>query len=138
MILWLWLSFGGGEHSLLRCPELEVLRAFISSPFRFLIGGHAMGWCSQGCQAIVDTGTSLLTIPQQYLSALLQATGAEADRYGQVSLGEASPSFAEAHWEAFMVLLGVAPLLASIPLAAPKALEVGALGGLGLGAWGLI
>ncbi|EFB21335.1 hypothetical protein PANDA_002461, partial [Ailuropoda melanoleuca] len=29
------------------------------------------------------TGTSLLTIPQQYLSALLQATGAEADRYGQ-------------------------------------------------------
>ncbi|KAI5279009.1 gastricsin [Manis pentadactyla] len=49
----------------------------------FLIGGQASGWCSQGCQAIVDTGTSLLTVPQQYMSALLQATGAQEDQYGQ-------------------------------------------------------
>ncbi|XP_008060778.1 gastricsin [Carlito syrichta] len=49
----------------------------------FLVGGQASGWCSQGCQAIVDTGTSLLTVPQQYMSALLQATGAQEDQYGQ-------------------------------------------------------
>uniref|UniRef100_A0A7N4UX75 Gastricsin n=1 Tax=Sarcophilus harrisii TaxID=9305 RepID=A0A7N4UX75_SARHA len=49
----------------------------------FSIGGQATGWCSQGCQAIVDTGTSLLTVPQQYMSAFLQATGAQQDQYGQ-------------------------------------------------------
>lgn len=52
----------------------------------FLIGGQASGWCSQGCQAIVDTGTSLLTVPQQYMSVLLQATGAQEDQYGQFSV----------------------------------------------------
>uniref|UniRef100_A0A8C6ACK8 Gastricsin n=1 Tax=Marmota marmota marmota TaxID=9994 RepID=A0A8C6ACK8_MARMA len=46
-------------------------------------GGEASGWCSQGCQAMVDTGTSLLTVPQQYLSSLLQAIGAQEDEYGQ-------------------------------------------------------
>ncbi|KAB1261721.1 Gastricsin [Camelus dromedarius] len=55
----------------------------ISSPFRFLIGDQTSGWCSQGCQAIVDTGTSLLTVPQQFMSALLQATGAQEDQYRQ-------------------------------------------------------
>ena len=111
-----------------------MLRAFISSPFRFLIGGHATGWCSQGCQAVVDTGTSLLTVPQQYLSALLQATGAQANQYGQVCLVEAPPSVEEAHWEAFRILLGIAPLLASMLLAAPQPWRWGALGGWGLGA----
>ncbi|XP_041437935.1 gastricsin isoform X1 [Xenopus laevis] len=43
----------------------------------FLINGQATGWCSQGCQAIVDTGTSPLTIPQQYMGTLLQYTGAQ-------------------------------------------------------------
>lgn len=68
----------------------RVLRLFISTPFRFLIGGQASCWCSQGCQAIMDTGTSLLTVPQQYVSALLQATGTQEDQYGQVCLVEAS------------------------------------------------
>ncbi|XP_077015335.1 gastricsin [Tamandua tetradactyla] len=52
----------------------------------FLIGGQASGWCSQGCQAIVDTGTSLLTVPQQYLSAFLQDIGAQQDQYGQYTV----------------------------------------------------
>ncbi|KAG3289438.1 gastricsin-like [Ictidomys tridecemlineatus] len=49
----------------------------------FYVGEEASGWCSQGCQAMVDTGTSLLTVPQQYLSSLLQAIGAQEDEYGQ-------------------------------------------------------
>lgn len=49
---------------------------------RFSIGSSATGWCSQGCHGIVDTGTFLLTIPGQFLSAFLQALGAEESDYG--------------------------------------------------------
>ncbi|KAM4816370.1 gastricsin-like [Urocitellus parryii] len=49
----------------------------------FYVGEEASGWCSQGCQAVVDTGTSLLTVPQQYLSSFLQAIGAQEGEYGQ-------------------------------------------------------
>ncbi|XP_070601443.1 pepsin B-like [Erythrolamprus reginae] len=45
----------------------------------FAIGNKATGWCSEGCQGIVDTGTFLLTIPQQYLSYFLQAVNAAND-----------------------------------------------------------
>ncbi|XP_006130476.1 pepsin B-like isoform X1 [Pelodiscus sinensis] len=43
----------------------------------FAIGQQATGWCSQGCQGIVDTGTFLLTVPQQYMGYFLQAVGAQ-------------------------------------------------------------
>ncbi|XP_066481748.1 pepsin B-like [Tiliqua scincoides] len=43
----------------------------------FAIGSQATGWCSEGCQAVVDTGTCQLTVPQQYISSFLQAVGAE-------------------------------------------------------------
>ncbi|KAF3831526.1 hypothetical protein GH733_000338 [Mirounga leonina] len=76
------LIFRGIEHSLRRGPIYWA--PVTQERYWFLTGGHATGWCSQGCQAIVDMGTSLLTIPQQYLSALLQATGAQADQYGQL------------------------------------------------------
>ncbi|XP_043861517.1 gastricsin-like [Dromiciops gliroides] len=48
----------------------------------FSIGGQSTGWCSEGCQAIVDTGTSLLTAPQQIFSELMQYIGAEEDENG--------------------------------------------------------
>ncbi|CAH2221080.1 gastricsin-like [Pelobates cultripes] len=49
----------------------------------FAINGQATGWCSQGCQGIVDTGTSLLTAPQQVFSSLMQSIGAQQDQNGQ-------------------------------------------------------
>ncbi|XP_029104614.1 gastricsin-like [Scleropages formosus] len=48
----------------------------------FSINNQETGWCSQGCQAIVDTGTSFLTCPQQYMGYLMQAIGAQADQFG--------------------------------------------------------
>ncbi|XP_070252617.1 pepsin B [Myotis yumanensis] len=48
----------------------------------FAIGDQATGWCSQGCQAIVDTGTFLLAVPQQYMGSFLQATGAQQAQNG--------------------------------------------------------
>ncbi|CAJ0932138.1 unnamed protein product [Ranitomeya imitator] len=50
----------------------------------FSVNGQASGWCSQGCQGIVDTGTPLLTIPQQYLGDLLQYIGAQEGQNGEV------------------------------------------------------
>ncbi|KAG8451070.1 hypothetical protein GDO86_003378 [Hymenochirus boettgeri] len=41
----------------------------------FSINGQATGWCSQGCQAIVDTGTTQLNIPQSYMTQLLPYLG---------------------------------------------------------------
>ncbi|XP_054836902.1 gastricsin-like [Eublepharis macularius] len=52
----------------------------------FSIGGQATGWCSQGCQAIVDTGTSLLTVPQQYMGSFLNAVGAQQSQYGEYAV----------------------------------------------------
>ncbi|XP_071470041.1 gastricsin-like [Marmota flaviventris] len=49
----------------------------------FYVGEEASGWCSQGCQAMVDTGTSLLVVPKKHLSSLLQTIGAQEDEYGQ-------------------------------------------------------
>ncbi|XP_033910738.3 gastricsin-like [Acipenser ruthenus] len=49
----------------------------------FSINNQETGWCSGGCQAVVDTGTSLLTCPQQYLGYLQQYIGAQANENGE-------------------------------------------------------
>ncbi|KAL2093786.1 hypothetical protein ACEWY4_011098 [Coilia grayii] len=52
----------------------------------FQVNNQATGWCSGGCQAIVDTGTSMLTAPRQYLGSLMQAIGAQQNQYGQMTV----------------------------------------------------
>ncbi|XP_072494526.1 gastricsin-like [Notamacropus eugenii] len=48
----------------------------------FSIDGESTGWCSDGCQAIVDTGTSLLSVPSDMFSELMEYIGAEEDEDG--------------------------------------------------------
>ncbi|XP_069488686.1 gastricsin-like [Ambystoma mexicanum] len=48
----------------------------------FSVNGQATGWCSNGCQGMVDTGTSPLTIPKQYMGSLLQTMGAQQTQNG--------------------------------------------------------
>ncbi|XP_053457954.1 gastricsin [Nycticebus coucang] len=45
----------------------------------FILGHKRSGLCVHGCQAIVDTGTSRLTVPQNYLYHILQTLGARVD-----------------------------------------------------------
>ncbi|KAF4802803.1 Gastricsin [Turdus rufiventris] len=48
----------------------------------FAVEQSARSWCSQGCQAIVDTGTFLLTVPQEYIESILEALGAQETSFG--------------------------------------------------------
>ncbi|KAM4047759.1 gastricsin-like [Anomaloglossus baeobatrachus] len=75
--------FGGVDNSLYSgqitwAPVAQEVYWLIGID-EFAVNGQATGWCSQGCQAIVDTGTSPLTIPQQYMGTLLQYLGAQQE-----------------------------------------------------------
>ncbi|XP_063069526.1 gastricsin-like [Engraulis encrasicolus] len=48
----------------------------------FEVNHHATGWCNTGCSAIVDTGTSLLEAPPQYVDGLHAMLGAYKDDSG--------------------------------------------------------
>nr|XP_012607161.1 gastricsin-like [Microcebus murinus] len=43
----------------------------------FSMGNETAGWGTHGCEAIVDTGTYLLTVPMQFIGFIVQLTGAQ-------------------------------------------------------------
>ncbi|XP_070686834.1 gastricsin-like [Pempheris klunzingeri] len=80
------LSFGGVDNSLY---QGQIYWTPVTSETYWQIGvdgfeinGQETGWCSQGCQSIVDTGTSTLTAPSQLLGYIMQAIGAQRSQYG--------------------------------------------------------
>ncbi|XP_070604988.1 gastricsin-like [Erythrolamprus reginae] len=81
------LIFGGIDSSLYTgqinwSPVTEELYWQVAIE-RFLVNNEVTSWCSQGCQAIVDTGTSLLTVPGQFFDSLMQHIGAQQDDSGE-------------------------------------------------------
>ncbi|XP_070763026.1 gastricsin-like [Enoplosus armatus] len=80
------LSFGGVDNNLY---QGQIYWTPVTSETYWQIGvqgfeinGQETGWCSQGCQSIVDTGTSTLTAPSQLLGDIMQAIGAQQNQYG--------------------------------------------------------
>lgn len=57
---------------------------FAHLPLRFEVNHMSTGWCNTGCSAIVDTGTSLLEAPPQYVDGLHNMLGAYKDDSGEV------------------------------------------------------
>ncbi|XP_020368736.1 gastricsin-like [Rhincodon typus] len=80
------VTFGGIDNSLYTgeivwVPVLQELYWLISMQGVLLNGEPT--FCTQGCQAMVDTGTSLLTAPSQELEQLMQYIGAQQNQYGE-------------------------------------------------------
>uniref|UniRef100_A0A8C9XXY2 Progastricsin n=1 Tax=Sander lucioperca TaxID=283035 RepID=A0A8C9XXY2_SANLU len=82
------LSFGGVDNSMYQGQiywtpvTAETYWQIGVQGSVFEINGQETGWCSQGCQSIVDTGTSQLTAPSQFLANIMQAIGAQQSQYG--------------------------------------------------------
>ncbi|XP_056242750.1 gastricsin-like [Seriola aureovittata] len=84
------LSFGGVDENLFRG---QIYWTPVTSETYWQIGvqgfqinGQETGWCSRGCQSIVDTGTSTLTAPGQFLGDLMQEIGAQQSQYGMYTV----------------------------------------------------
>ncbi|XP_037622999.1 gastricsin-like [Sebastes umbrosus] len=91
-----YLSRGGQQGSVLSFGEVDnslyqgqIIWTPVTSQTYWQIGvdgfqinGRETGWCSQGCQSIVDTGTSSLTAPSQLIGDIMQAIGAQRNQYG--------------------------------------------------------
>jgi len=81
------LIFGGVDSSLFNgqiywTPVTQDLYWQIGID-SFYVDNQITNWCSQGCQGIVDTGTSLLTVPGQVYGELMQYIGAQQNGYGE-------------------------------------------------------
>uniref|UniRef100_A0A6Q2XQ85 Peptidase A1 domain-containing protein n=1 Tax=Esox lucius TaxID=8010 RepID=A0A6Q2XQ85_ESOLU len=84
------LSFGGVDQSKYE-GQLNWIPVTAETYWQigiqgFQINGQETGWCSQGCQAIVDTGTSMLTAPSQFLGTMMQSIGVQQNQYGEYAV----------------------------------------------------
>ncbi|XP_067863957.1 gastricsin-like [Heptranchias perlo] len=83
------VTFGGIDSRLYTgeitwVPVLQELYWLI--PMQGVLLNGKPTFCTQGCQAMVDTGTSLLTAPSEELAELLQYIGAYQNQYGEYSV----------------------------------------------------
>uniref|UniRef100_A0A8C5XTF8 Gastricsin n=1 Tax=Microcebus murinus TaxID=30608 RepID=A0A8C5XTF8_MICMU len=81
------IIFGGVDHSVyvgeIHWVPVTEKGYWMIDMEGFLIGNHATSFCSLGCKVIVDTGTTLLTVPDEYLSEIVRATGATDNGNGE-------------------------------------------------------
>uniref|UniRef100_UPI00398F3A34 gastricsin-like n=1 Tax=Pristiophorus japonicus TaxID=55135 RepID=UPI00398F3A34 len=80
------VTFGGVDNSMYTgeivwVPVIQELYWLI--PMQGVLLNGRPTFCTRGCQAMVDTGTSLLTAPSQELEELMQYIGARQDQYGE-------------------------------------------------------
>ncbi|XP_062862004.1 gastricsin-like [Trichomycterus rosablanca] len=78
--------FGGTDPSHYRGP-INWVPAQKNSHWQVIFEGFEVNhkstnWCSKGCSAIVDTGTSMLECPPQYVDSLHKMLGAHKDSSG--------------------------------------------------------
>ncbi|XP_078276605.1 gastricsin-like [Rhinoraja longicauda] len=79
------VTFGGVDTSkysgeIVWVPVLQELYWLI--PMQGVLVGGRTAFCSRGCQAMVDTGTSLLTAPSEELEELMRYIGAQQNQNG--------------------------------------------------------
>ncbi|MFT7814945.1 gastricsin-like [Arapaima gigas] len=75
------VAFGGMDNTKYQ-GQIHWTPVTSQTYWQISINGYIPFCLCYGCQAIVDTGTSFLTCPQQYIGFLMQTIGAEAGQYG--------------------------------------------------------
>ncbi|KAL6484452.1 hypothetical protein MHYP_G00064970 [Metynnis hypsauchen] len=70
---------GAGAYPSCHRAKGRIHPGQVASPEGFEVNHKPTDWCKSGCTAIVDTGTSMLECPPQYVASLQEMLGAHKD-----------------------------------------------------------